>query len=289
LIKLQLIFFLLFFASCFSHEHKAEIPHSTIPADTIQFMKIAKDTIINISGVPVEILLPDSQSKGNILCFPGWNFSKNDVCKKSDFCQKAKAAGYTLILPEMGKSIYAKQNYPETRKDWQTFPTRSWILEVLLPELQKKYGFLQKKGNNFLYGISTGARGVALIALHTDHIFKGGAALSGDYDQTKFKKDNLMNGFYGSFEQFPERWTGDENPFQNAEKYKIPLFLIHGGKDAVVPVSQTELFFKELEKKNPQLGSKLKIDPIAGHDYKFWSALTSEILLFFDSFIEMKK
>ena len=207
LIKLHFIIIFIFCASCFTNEPTAETAQVKIATDSAQFM-IIKDTVIKINDVPVSLLVPKSKRKGCILCFPGWNFSKEDVCKKSDFCKKASAAGYLLILPEMGKSVYANQIYPETRKDWQSYPTRAWILEYLIPELQKTYGFLQKKENNFLYGISTGARGVALIALHTDSVFKGGAALSGDYDQTQMKNDNLMNGFYGSFEKFKERWTG---------------------------------------------------------------------------------
>ncbi len=81
------------------------------------------DTSLIISNVRVDLIFPNSLVEGTILVLPGWNFKCNDICQKSDFCQKAKREGYVLIMPDMLKSIYASQLYPETRKDWLKYPT----------------------------------------------------------------------------------------------------------------------------------------------------------------------
>lgn len=239
------------------------------------------DTTLVIEGIEVRILFPKNNQTGCILALPGWNFSKTDCCEKSEFCKKASEKGFILVLPEMGKSVYSGEFYKETRKDWTKYPNREWVISKMIPQLQKNYNLLKPGGNNFLYGISTGARGVALIAMNTDSIFLAGACLSGDFDQSKLPGDNLMKGYYGSFEKFPERWNGTDNPSKNINKLKIPLFIAHGKLDKVVPFDQSETFKKEIHKTRPkQIVNFVSVEN-AGHDYSFWNSQTDAILKFF--------
>jgi len=244
-------------------------------------ISIKKDTSFFVEKTAVDIQVPTGKITGAILILPGWNFSRTDCCQKSKFCQKAKELGFLLVMPEMAKSVYAPKVYKETRVDWKKYPTRTWLIDTLINVLQEKFNIFIKGENNFIYGISTGARGVALVALHTENVFLAGAALSGDYDQTLMKTDNLMKGFYGSYEKFKSRWEGDENPFLSASKIKIPLYLGHGEKDVVVSVSQTKQFYKKLKEINPLTKSVLKISPADGHNYSFWDSQTEAVLKFF--------
>lgn len=241
-----------------------------------------RDTTISVNGRAVDIQYPKGKAAGSILCLPGWNFSRADVCEKSDFCEKAKGAGYVLILPEMGKSIYASQLYKETRDDWRGYPQLKFITDSMIPFLQKNFSLLKQGDNNFLYGISTGARGVAVIALNTDTLFKAGAALSGDYNQTTMYTDNLMIGYNGPFSKFKDRWETD-NPYFSASKIKVNLYLAHGGKDKVVPTEQTKIFYDQLVKLNRNRTYKLHIAEDAEHNYAFWGGETGEVLKFFDA------
>jgi S-formylglutathione hydrolase FrmB len=202
------------------------------------------------------------------------------MCEKSTFCTAATNKTFILVRPEMGKSIYASSIYPETRKDWSSYPQLKFITDTLIPELQAKFSLLKPGQNNFLYGISTGARGVAMIALHTGKLFKAGAALSGDYEQTRMPKDNLMKGYYGELDKFKERWQKDD-PYLHAAEIKIPLYLAHGGSDKVVPTEQTKIFFKKLKEVSPALKHELHIADSAGHNYDFWGKETDEVLKFF--------
>jgi len=241
---------------------------------------------VNVSGVKVDLLFPIKKISGTILVLPGWNFSRSDICEKSDFCYLASKKGYILIIPEMQKSIYATQLFEETRNDWRNFPTLKWVTENLIPYCQNEFQILRSGQNNYLFGISTGGRGVAMLSLYTKNIFLAGAAFSGDYNQVTDTSDNLIRGYYGEFKKFPERWKGRDNPLMNAKKIKIPLFLAHGKLDKIVPFEQSLNFFDTINKINPELGHKLELINNAGHNYEFWS---SEYNMAFDFFEKHSK
>jgi len=240
------------------------------------------DTTIIVGNVPVDFRFPRSPSGGVILVLPGWNFSRNDVCIKSGFCTKAMKQGYILVLPEMLKSVYSSALFPETRADWRRYPTLHWIIDTLIPFCRKQFQIFNEKGKNFLYGISTGARGVVLVAENTGSLFLAGAALSGDYDQTNMPADRLMTGTYGPYDQFKDRWEGPDNPSLHSNRLKIPLFLAHGKRDAVVPCQQTMDFSRKITTEDPGRGHILHLCDTCGHDYTFWNSQTDNVFRFFE-------
>ncbi len=241
------------------------------------------DTILHFGNRKVYIKISgDSISKGTLLVLQGWNLGAEEWCTKTELCSKAKAKGYNLVLPDMGKSVYSTKYYPETRKDWTVYPTRKWLTDTIIPELQKKYGLFKTGGKNFLVGLSTGARGVALIALDMPELFIGAAALSGDYDQTQLPGDNLMTGFYGSYYSNKERWETVDNVLYRIKDYKTPTYLGHGKMDKVVPPQQTKLFYDALKKNSPSLKVQLNMPDAAIHDYNYWKSEVDNFLKFFE-------
>ncbi|MCB9231406.1 MAG: alpha/beta hydrolase [Bacteroidia bacterium] len=241
------------------------------------------DFTLNQFRFPVEIQVPDSPQRGNLLILPGWNFSRNDWCENSSLCTEALQRGYALIRPEMGKSTYQSQNYPETRPDWRTFPTGTWLWDTLIPGLQDSLCLLKPEQNNFVMGLSTGARGAVMTAYKLPGLFKGCAALSGDYDQRLLPGDNLMRGFYGELEQFPDRWSGGDNPVRQVKKFKTPLYLGHGGLDKVVPQNQTQVYNDSLHAAQPNLQIRLNLPDSAQHDYNYWNSEVKPVLDFFEA------
>jgi pimeloyl-ACP methyl ester carboxylesterase len=135
------------------------------------FMKssesMSKDSIqkhtLEIAGHKVDVWLPGQPPKGCILLLPGWNFSRTDWCERSSMCTQALQRGFALVMPEMGKSVYAEQLFPETRPDWRQYPTRPWLREQVIEEVRARFGLLKPGQNNFVVGLSTGARGAALL------------------------------------------------------------------------------------------------------------------------------
>jgi pimeloyl-ACP methyl ester carboxylesterase len=245
------------------------------------------DTIIQLpngkSKLTVYIQYPKTKViHGVIVVLPGWNLPVQDWCTKTTLCQKALEQGYILIMPEMSKSIYASERFPETRKDWLQYATRKWFTDTFIPYFQKEYKLLLPHTNNYLLGLSTGARGVALLSLDCPDIFKKGAGLSGDYDQTRMPKDALMTGYYGPIDKFRTRWTGADNIVYRYKELKIPLYLGHGKADKVVPVEQTIQFADSLKKYKPKL-IKCHIDNTAGHTYDYWNSEVDKVLKFFQT------
>jgi len=239
--------------------------------------------LLNNGENEVTVYLKTPKTKvieGTIVVLPGWNLSVLDWYSKTTLCQKALEQGYVLIMPEMGKSVYAYELYPETRKDWLKYPTRHWFMDTLIPYFQTHFKLLLPGEKNFVLGLSTGARGVALLCLDCPKIFKKGAGLSGDYDQTQMPHDNLMNGYYGPFTSYRDRWTGRDNIVYRFKELKIPIYLGHGKDDKVVPCQQTIQFADSLKKYKPQLVT-LHLDEKAGHMYSYWDSEVDNVLRFF--------
>jgi predicted esterase len=249
------------------------------------FGKDVNDTIEtqNIASLRYPVCLKFPKKKpaiGVIVVLPGWKLPVADWCTKTTFCEKALAQGYILIMPEMAKSIYAYELFPETRKDWQGFATRKWFIDTLIPYIQIQYHLLIPKQKNYILGLSTGARGVALLCLDCPHIFKKGAALSGDYDQTQMPHDALMRGYYGPIDTFRTRWTGRDNVVYRFRELKVPLYLGHGRADKIVPCAQTLQLADSLKKYMPTMVT-LHIDDLAGHTYTYWNSEVDRVLDFF--------
>jgi hypothetical protein len=199
-----------------------------------------QDTVLYLDQRKILIKTPvNSKKAGTFLVLPGWNFPPEDWCNKTSLCEKVLKKGYYIVLPDMGKSIYQERIFPETRVDWRSWPTRKWVTDTLIPFLQKKYSLFLGDENNFIVGLSTGARGVALIVLDMPSLFKGAAALSGDYNQLGMPGDNLITGYYGPYVKFRDRWTKTDNVLYRIKEFRTPVYLGHGTSDKVVPPAQT--------------------------------------------------
>ena len=227
----------------------------------------------SVNNIKIKKLCSTSPNpKGLILVLPGWNHSASLVCEKTDFCKQATEKGYTLILPEIKKSIYADSLYPETASWLKQEITFSWITNHLLPWIQKQT-FYNPSKNNFIVGISTGGRGSAKIMLHLPDFFQKAYSLSGDFIPDIQPNDPLMNAGLGSISKFPSRWK-QENLSLKTTLLQKPLILYHGGKDKIVPVQQSKTFYEK-----DQSGKiVLRIDPSAGHDFLFWKQCLTKIL-----------
>lgn len=279
LLSLLILSFLFFYKNQDSSEKKETQKHNKKQQKKIprqRYKNIVGDTTILLSKIEISIK-SSVNCKYDLLVLPGWNFNKNLWCDSSALCELAKNKGYRLIMPEMGKSIYASQYFPETRKDWNKYPTLTWLCDTLLPYLKKEYGIFSTK-NNFIIGNSTGARGAVLLAIKTDTIFLAGAAFSGDFDQTKMPKDPLIKGVYGSYEKFKTRWQSIDNPTEQMKRLKTRFYFAHGIKDKIVPFSQTKTFFDTLQQYKPihKFNS-----PEAGHNFIFWNNVLESTFLFF--------
>jgi putative tributyrin esterase len=230
--------------------------------------------------VPVDIFIPQKKSIGTILVLNGWNFPRDDWQKKTSILKEGEENSYNLIFPEMGRTIYESDYFPETKKKYFVEPGGKWVKEKLIPSLNQ-IGFLLEKENNFVMGLSTGGRGAVLVAMNSPKIFKKVASISGDFNQSLMPRDKLMINIYGPYEEFSDRWNKIDNPYTNAKFWDIPIYLGHGKKDKVVPFNQTEIYFQELKKLHPNLKIVFNASETEGHDYRYWESEVRPIFQFF--------
>lgn len=241
---------------------------------------------LQIDDVFYDLYVPVSPPVGAILVLPGWNFPRTSWVENSDLVKYAQKYGYALILPEMGQTIYESSYYPETTRRWNNVPGGEFINHRFIPEIQTRHNLLQPGQNNTLLGLSTGGRGVALIALANPGLFVAGASLSGDFSQENMPTDNLMRAVYGEIDQFPQRWLGVDNPQARIAEWTMPLFLSHGTADEVVPESQSRLFYIKYLQAHQGDTQVIEYHPVAdaGHDYVFWNSQLEGIFKFFARF-----
>jgi S-formylglutathione hydrolase FrmB len=235
-----------------------------------------------VEGVPVDIYVPENYSGRNILMLPGWNFPKTGWIDKTELLRYADAEGYALLLPEMGKSLYEGDYHPETRMRWGPIPGGRFIREYLLPAVRKRHSLFLPDQKSYLIGLSTGGRGVALIALENPGAFAAGAALSGDFSQENMPSDRLMTAVYGPYRQFKKRWIGQDNPMARAGEWKMPLYLAHGESDRVVPPAQSRLFYERLRQIHADtIDIVYRSAKGEAHDYRFWNSELEPVFAFF--------
>jgi len=224
--------------------------------------------------------------KGNVLLLHGWNLPALEWCDETQIDEELRKYGFAIIIPDMGKSIYASQMYPQTLPVFRQQPLLTWLKDTVLPYLQDTLKMMLADENNFIVGLSTGARGAFALALNDPDLFKGIGLLSGDYDQTLNPNDNLMIYFYGDYAQYPMRWEGKDNlvreflrKFQQEKKcFLPPIYLAHGMDDPVVSVIQSDTLTSLLLKASCEVQYRFLLNE--KHDYKFWEKQTPFLINF---------
>lgn len=305
---MRIILFL--FLAVLAHSCSGQ-PGIRLANDGSEKAKLPADTVLKIGGVAIWVQNPPDSIpiRGTLLLLPGWNYAASKWCDSSSVCATALGKGYSLVCPEMGRSIYASRYFPETRQDLRAYPTLTW-LDSALDILQLQYTLFS--GRNFVLGLSTGGRGVALICEKRPGFFNAAAALSGDFNQYSLPDDRLTTAVYGKFEKFSDRWKNLDNPVSAIDSFKTPIYIGHGAMDKVVPHSQSQEFYDSLVSrrkyaiKGKDFGGatarvqsmrqgnvpgnaqnyhiKLHIDPRAGHNFAYWQSELPAVWDFFNRY-----
>lgn len=267
--------------------HNSQTNSQISPAtSTTTTLKYGWNKDLKVDNVAYDLYIPVSYSQHqlthSLLVLPGWNYPRTSWIENTNLVQYSDRYGYILILPEMGKTLYESTYYPETNMKWNALAGGAFIKEKFIPTIQQRHGILKSGQYNTLLGLSTGGRGVALIALENPGLFVAGASLSGDFSQENTPSDRLMTSVYGSFSQFKARWLGKDNPQRRVSEWKMPLYLAHGTADNIVPETQSRLFYTALI--NSQVDKILvQYNPVqnAGHNYQFWGGQLPYVFQFF--------
>lgn len=234
---------------------------------------------VDVGGVPCDVFVPDAPV-GTVLVLPGWNFDRGSWRKNSSIEEQARKHHLILILPDMLKTLYETSYYPETTLRWNKTPGSQFIHDTLIPEMQKRYSLLMPGQRNFVLGLSTGGRGVAMTILENPKLFAAGAAFSGDYAQERMPGEAINAAIWGPYALFPDRWKGRDNPARRASEWQTPIYLAHGLDDRVVPPDQTQMFGDLLSARDKTL-VEVHLKAGYGHDYRFWDSQLAPAFEFF--------
>ncbi|MGC9505483.1 prolyl oligopeptidase family serine peptidase [Baaleninema sp.] len=250
-------------------------------------VSVGWNTNLSVEGVAYDIYVPANYGS-DLACavmLPGWDFDKARWVNETNLQALADEYGYILLLPQMGQTLYESSYYPETEMRWHpSIPGGEFMRRFFIPAMQQRHGLLVPGQQNTLIGLSTGGRGVALVALENPGLFVAGASFSGDFSQDNTPDDRLMTAVYGYYNQYPERWTGRDNPQRRVSEWQMPLYLAHGTADDIVPESQSYGFYQALV--NSGAGNRVEYHPVegAGHNFYFWGSQLRPAFEFFERF-----
>lgn len=291
----------------FANVSNPELDSQSISIHTKIYYKKYKNSLVRI-----EYLEPQKSNGEVILFLPGWNYSAVDWKTKTSIVDSATSQGYSVLLVDMGKSVYMDSVYPQARSDYKNYPTRTWLWSEVLSAYRNKGWFVDflratDVPKSHIFGLSTGARGAALLFLDHPSAFSKVVLMSGDFDPLLDKNDALLTNSMGKYDQFKIRWNQGSNNIQfrfknaliehplivsdfNDSVEPVQLFIAHGQKDKVVPIAHSEnlcaifpnnelvylKFTSNLDRKKIKRIDPVKIhvqcwlDPTGAHDYEFW-------------------
>lgn len=244
---------------------------------------------IKIDSIPVDIYIPELKSDHCyklLLVLPGWKFSRKRWFNETELLKYLKQDSIIAIAPEMHTTVYESIYFKETKLRWHKKPGMIFIEEDLIPYF-KQYHLLQENKYNFGLGLSTGARGVIMIASRNPALFFAIAALSGDFDQTITPNDNLMRLTYGEYKDFKDRWQTVDNPIYNIKQngWQSHLYLGHGKEDTIVSIQHSNHFYEFLKNFNTKAKIKYNICDTCKHDFFYWNLELKSIFNFFNELI----
>ena len=227
-----------------------------------------------------------------LIVLHGYRQAPADWEKRTSIAEYADRYGFVLVCPAMTTTLYESKYYPETVNRWAPAPGGEFITDILVSFIRKNYGLGMDRERTGIFGVSTGGRGALMLAARHPKIFGAAAGLSGDYDSSTMKNDRILTLVFGAYDENRERWEEEANVLKKAVNLKkTPVYLGHGGRDRVVPPSQTKLLADCLKKlAEDSRGYEHVVEEAksdgAGHDWQYWGGLVPEVMKFFDEKLE---
>lgn len=250
--------------------------------------KTISGTVDGVSGTGrISVFTPRGYSRTRkdpfrlLVALHGWRGRAADWEKRSRITYWANKYQYVVVAPDMGTSVYERAYYPETRArfKWGKIPGGRWVGEVVLPHMRKHYNVYKTRNKTGVFGLSTGGRGAALLPVYYRQ-FRAFAALSGDYDITLQPKERTCTYIYGPYAKFPGRWRRDNSKYL-LDKYRdVAAYLVHGVKDSLCPVKQSQLFYRDLKSKGFDVTAEFP--PKLGHSWYVWDGYLGQTFEFFN-------
>jgi len=244
-------------------------------------------------GVAVQIYIPKGFTSGEdirtLILLHSWGRNHTEWEKMSSVVKSADVNKTVLVCPDMGKSVYENEYFPETTLEWNPIPGGKWIPSILVPWLKSEFGLCAKKDLTGIAGVEMGARGALLAAARNPEIFSFVAGIAGLYDCSSLSGTDPFNRVYGPYKDNKERWENADSIIGIAQNLKdTTVFMFHGRREKVSPVGQTHLVMirlSQLKKKNPDQFKYRFLDKTSGDGWDIWQGAIPEM---FNDFTALK-
>lgn len=153
----------------------------------------------------------------------------------------AEKCGYIVICPESKHGMFYHDE------------GECQVLSVI-DTIQRSYSIAE--GEVHLMGLSMGGRAAISIGIRHSHLFKSIVTIYGDI-------------------------TEDELSYISQNEAKIPLFVVHGSSDTIVPIDKSRKLVEKL--KDEHYEYQFKVVNNLGHDSQVVNIALPEIFLFFEN------
>ncbi len=208
-----------------------------------------------------------------------------DKTKLTDYAAKYN---YIFVMPEGDNGWYT---------DSATVPNdkyESYIVQELIPEIDKKYRTISDRQHRAVAGLSMGGYGAIKFGLKYPEMFVLVGSFSGALQAASLTEKTLGNGWKTLTDSIMSVYGADDSPTRKdndifklvrempAEKAKnLPFIYLDCGTEDGLIAANREFSALLLEKKIPHEFRELP----GIHDWKFWNAEIKEFLEVSDRFI----
>lgn len=166
-----------------------------------------------------------------------------------------------------------------------TFKYETYIINELVPFVDKKYKTIASREGRAISGLSMGGHGALYLSFKHQDLFGAAGSMSGGVDFRPFPEKWDIKKRLGSITEYPENW--DKNTVVNMLEWvkdnKLKLIIDCGVDDFFIDVN------RDLHAK--MLALKVNHDYIerpGQHNIQYWENSLKFQLLFFDNFFKEK-
>ncbi len=207
-----------------------------------------------LNGKDAFLMKPDSPAPGNPWIFYGPTLPAYPDKAESWMHQKFLKAGIAVAGIDVGEAYGSPKAFPH--------------FEALHKEMLKR-GHAKKPA---LLGRSRGGLWVSSWAIKHPERVAGIGGIYPVYDLTTYPGTNKAAGSYGLSEEELVKKLDELNPIRRADilaKANIPVFIIHGIDDKVVPLKENSATLASVYNQN-KAGNLIEIIKIPGQGHSFW-------------------
>ena len=229
--------------------------------------------------IPAYVTVPQGKKPFPTIVMPHGGPWVRDVTIYDEWAQLLAHHGYLVIQPQYrGSTGYGLEHWKVADKKWGL---------TMQDDLDDGAQFLVKKGladpdKLMMFGWSYGGYAAFAASMRENNIYQCVVAGAGVSDLDRV--NSTISNPFGRERQKPT--IAGVSPIKHVKKVNVPILVVHGDIDKIVPIRHSSAFVEELEKFNKDY-KYIEFDEL-GHksnmfDYNHKTKFYSELLNWFDT------